>query len=98
MTMLLGALYAGALFLVVTGFAVEPGGCGGRFQAACAGGTFWRLGIGFGLVAVVAPVLHKVVPSVPFEQGVGRTAAITALLLGGAAGVTLTLAVFHAVA
>ncbi|GAA1568916.1 hypothetical protein GCM10009678_59630 [Actinomadura kijaniata] len=32
-TMLFGAVYAGALFLVVTGFAVEPSGCGGALPA-----------------------------------------------------------------
>lgn len=89
--MLFGGVYAGALLLVVTGFAVEPSGCGGRFQASCSGGTYWRLGIGFGLILVVAPVLHKVVPSVPFEQGVGRAAAVTALLLGATVGVALAL-------
>ncbi|MFF5933404.1 hypothetical protein [Streptomyces sp. NPDC012508] len=97
-TMLFGAVYASALFLVVTGFTVEPSGCGGRFHASCSGGTYWRLGVGFSLVAVVAPVLHKVVPSVPFEQGVGRTAAITALVSGATAGIALTLAVVRAVA
>ncbi|MFF5390392.1 hypothetical protein ACFY5H_18875 [Streptomyces sp. NPDC013012] len=97
-TMLFGAVYASALFLVVTGFTVEPSGCGGRFHASCSGGLYWRLGVGFSLMAVVAPVLHKVVPSVPFEQGVGRTGAITALVLGATAGITLTLAVIRAVA
>lgn len=96
--MLFGAVYASALFLIVTGFAAEPGGCGGRFQAACSGGTYWRLGIGFGLVAVVAPVLYKVVPSVPLEQGVGRTAGVTALVLGATAGIALTLALAQAAA
>ncbi|HEY9369200.1 hypothetical protein [Streptomyces sp.] len=58
--------------------------------------TYWQLGVGFGLIAVVAPALHKVVPSVPFEQGVGRAAAITALVLGATAGIALTLAVVRA--
>ncbi|MDV5143773.1 hypothetical protein R1T08_05660 [Streptomyces sp. SBC-4] len=98
MTMLFGAVYASALFLVVTGFTVEPSGCGGRFHASCSGGTYWRLGVGFGLIAVVAPVLYKVVPSVPFEQGVGRTAGIIALVSGATAGIALTLAVLRAVA
>ncbi|MFJ5830827.1 hypothetical protein [Streptomyces sp. NPDC093089] len=88
-------LYAGALFLVVTGFAVEPSGCGGRFQASCSGDTYWRLGIGFGLVVLAAPVLRKVVPSVPFEQGVGRTAPVTALLAGAAVGVALAVTAFR---
>ncbi|WAZ26222.1 hypothetical protein STRCI_007776 [Streptomyces cinnabarinus] len=89
-TMLFGAVYASALFLLVTGFAVEPSGCGGRFHGSCAGETYWRLGVGFGLIVVVAPVVHKIVPSVPFEQGVGRPAAVTALLLGATVGVALT--------
>ncbi|MFE0674182.1 hypothetical protein [Streptomyces sp. NPDC058867] len=92
-TMLFGGLYAGALFLVVTGFTVEPSGCGGRFQASCAGETCWRLGIGFGLLLVVAPGLHRVVPSVPFEQGVGRVTGVVALLVGALAGVALTVMV-----
>ncbi|MFD7771303.1 hypothetical protein [Streptomyces sp. NPDC059787] len=96
--MLFGAVYASALFLVVTGFAVEPSGCGGRFHASCSGGTYWRLGVGFGLIAVVAPVLHKIVPSVPFEQGIGRTAAVTALVSGATAGIALTLAMVQAAA
>ncbi|MFF8873303.1 hypothetical protein [Streptomyces massasporeus] len=97
-TMLFGALYASASFLVVTGFAVDPSGCGGRFHASCSGGTYWRLGVGFSLIAVVAPALHKIAPSVPFEQGVGRTGTITALVLGSAAGIALTLASVQAVA
>ncbi|GAA2432429.1 hypothetical protein [Streptomyces lavendulocolor] len=97
-TTLFGAVYANALFLVVTGFAVEPSGCGGRFQAACSAGTYWRLGVGFSLIAVVGPVLYKVVPNIPFEEGVGRRAAITALLVGATAGIALTLAVVQAVA
>ncbi|MFF8828145.1 hypothetical protein [Streptomyces sp. NPDC015131] len=96
-TMLFGAVYAGALFLVVTGFSVEPGGCGGRFAASCSGETYWRLGAGFGLLAVVAPVLHKVVPSVPYEEGVGRAATVTALVVGAAAGIALTVAMARAV-
>ncbi|KDN81286.1 hypothetical protein [Kitasatospora cheerisanensis] len=88
-TALFGAVYAAGLFLVVSGFADEPGGCGGRFRAACAGETYWRLGLGFGLHVVVAPVLHKLVPSVPFEQGVGRAAAVAALVLGAAVGLVL---------
>jgi hypothetical protein len=96
--MLFGAVYASALFLVVTGFAVEPTGCGGRFHASCSGGTYWRLGVGFGLIAVVAPVLHKVTPSVPLEQGVGQASAITALLSGATVGITVTLAAARAVA
>ncbi|MEU0368846.1 hypothetical protein ABZ070_01040 [Streptomyces sp. NPDC006283] len=97
-TVLFGAVYASALFLVVTGFSVEPSGCGGRFHASCSGATYWRLGVGFGLIAVVAPVLHKVVPSVPFEQGVGRRTAVAALVLGATTGIALTLAVVRAVA
>jgi uncharacterized BrkB/YihY/UPF0761 family membrane protein len=97
-TMLFGAVYASALFLVVSGFAVEPDGCGCRFQAPCSGGTYWRIGVGFGLIAVVAPVLYKVVPNVPLEQGVGRASAITAMVLGATAGIALTLAVIGAVA
>lgn len=97
-TMLFGAVYAAALFLLVTGFAGEPGGCGGRFQDSCAGGTYTRLGVGFGLVAVVAPVLHKVMPGVPFEEGVGRAGAVTALVSGAAAGIALTVAVLGAAA
>ncbi|MFB7368417.1 hypothetical protein ACFC0D_00985 [Streptomyces sp. NPDC056222] len=94
-SMLFGAVYASALFLVVTGFALDPSGCGGRFQAACSGGTYWRLGVGFGLIVVVAPGLHKVVPSVPFDQGVGRSAGVAALLLGATLGVALTMLVGH---
>ncbi|MFG2331721.1 hypothetical protein ACGFMM_19065 [Streptomyces sp. NPDC048604] len=96
-TVLFGAVYASALVLIVTGFAVEPSGCGGRFQASCASEIYWRLGVGFGLIAVVAPVLHKVVPSVPFEQGVGGRAGIAALVSGATAGIALTLAVVRAV-
>ncbi|MEU9998357.1 hypothetical protein [Streptomyces sp. NPDC050848] len=98
MTVLFGAVYASALFLVVTGFAVDPSGCGGRFRGSCSGETFWRLGFGFGLIVLVAPVLHKVVPSVPYEQGVGRAATITAMALGAAAGVALTMVAARAVA
>ncbi|MGC0329878.1 hypothetical protein RKD23_002868 [Streptomyces sp. SAI-170] len=97
-TALFGAVYAAALFLVVTGFSAEPGGCGGRFRAACAGGTYARLGAGFGLVLLVAPVLHKVVPSVPHEQGVGRWAAVAALVTGAATGIALTVVALRAVA
>lgn len=96
--MLFGAVYASALFLVATGFTVEPSGCGGRFSASCSGGTYGRLGVGFGLMLLVAPVLHKVVPSVPYEQGVGRAATIAAMALGAAAGVALTMVSVHAVA
>lgn len=96
--MLFGAVYASALFLVVTGFTVEPSGCGGRFRASCSGGTYWRLGFGFGLILLVAPVLHRVVPSVPIEQGVGRTAAVTALALGATVGIALTAVAVRAVA
>ncbi|MFF8607142.1 hypothetical protein ACF06X_14475 [Streptomyces sp. NPDC015346] len=92
---LFGAVYASALFLIVTGFVVEPSGCGGRFQAPCSGESYWRLGLGFGLIAVVGPVLHKVVPSVPFEQGVGRPAAVTAMLLGATVGIALTVMAFR---
>ncbi|MGW4648674.1 hypothetical protein [Kitasatospora sp. NPDC004289] len=91
-TVRFGALYAAGAALVVTGFAVEPSGCGGRFRASCTGAAYWRLGIGFGLVVVVAPLLHKLLPSVPFEQGVGRAAGVAALLSGAAAGVGLVLA------
>ncbi|MET9434467.1 hypothetical protein [Streptomyces sp. NPDC006551] len=97
-TTLFGAVYASALFLIVTGFTVEPSGCGGRFQAACSAEIYWRLGVGFGLIAVVGPALYKVVPNIPFDQGVGQKAAITALLLGATAGIALTLAVVRVVA
>ncbi|MEV4944559.1 hypothetical protein [Streptomyces sp. NPDC053755] len=97
-TTLFGAVYASALFLVVTGFTVEPSGCGGRFQAACSAGIYWRLGVGFGLAAVVGPVLFKVLPNVPFEQGVGRRAALAAMSLGATAGIALTSAVVRVVA
>ncbi|MET8504342.1 hypothetical protein ABZV60_06795 [Streptomyces sp. NPDC004787] len=89
-TVLFGAVYAGALFLVVTGFAGGSGGCGGRFQAGCAAETYARLGVGFGLVLVVAPVLHKIVPDIPYDQGVGRAAGIAALVTGAAAGIAVT--------
>ncbi|MFG3506856.1 hypothetical protein ACGF5F_15230 [Streptomyces sp. NPDC047821] len=62
---------------------------GGRFRDACAGGTYGRLGVGFGLIVVVAPLLHKVLPSVPFEQGVGRAVGVAALLMGAVTGVAL---------
>ncbi|MFH8562396.1 hypothetical protein [Streptomyces sp. NPDC017988] len=55
-----------------------------------------RIGVGLGLTAV-APVLSKVVPSVPLEQGVGRRAAVAAMALGAAAGIALTTAVARAV-
>jgi hypothetical protein len=96
-TALFGAVYAAALFLVVTGFTAESGACGGRFGAACAGGTYARLGAGFGLI-LVAPVLGKVVPSVPVEQGVGRAAAVAALVTGAAAGIAVTVVVAAALA
>lgn len=96
--MLFAAVYASALFLVVTAFTVEPTGCGGRFRASCSGQTYWRVGVGFGLILLVAPVLHKVVPSVPIEQGVGRTAAVTALALGAMVGIGLTLLAVRTVA
>ncbi|MCL7424862.1 hypothetical protein [Streptomyces sp. YS415] len=96
-TMLFGAVYASALFLIVTSFAVESSGCGGRFYSPCPGETYWRIGAGFSLIAV-APVLSKVVPNIPFEQGVGRASAITAMVLGALAGIALTLAVIAAVA
>lgn len=88
-----GAIYVSALHLVVTGFAADPDGCGGRFQGACTAGTYARLGAGFGLVAVVAPLLHRLLPDVPYDRGLGRAASIAALLLGGAAGLALTEAV-----
>jgi len=94
---LFGAVYASALFLVVTGFTVEPSGCGGRFRSSCAGETYWRLGVGFGLIVLVAPVLHKVVPSVAIEQGVGRTMAVAALALGATVGIALTVVAVRAV-
>ncbi|WP_395358669.1 hypothetical protein ACHGLA_02235 [Streptomyces sp. YH02] len=97
-SLLFGAVYAGALFLIVTGFTVEPSGCGGRFDSACAGGTYARLGVGFGLVFVGAPLLHKVVPSVPYEKGVGRATGAAALLLGAAAGIALAALAAHALA
>ncbi|MFF9912269.1 hypothetical protein [Streptomyces sp. NPDC013457] len=96
-TVLFGAVYAGALFLLVTGFTVEESGCGGRFRPSCSGGTYARLGVGFGLMLLVAPVLHKVVPSVPYEEGVGRAATIAAMVLGAAVGVALSMLAFRAV-
>lgn len=81
-----GAGYASALYLVITGFAADPDGCGGRFQSACAAQMYWRIGPGFGMAFVVAPVLHKVLPDIPFDRGTGRAAGIAALLLGGACG------------
>ncbi|MFF6772027.1 hypothetical protein ACFY8W_00490 [Streptomyces sp. NPDC012637] len=90
--MLFGAVYASALFLVVAGFTGEPSGCGGRFHADCSGETYWRLGVGFALILLVAPALHKIVPNIPIEQGVGRTAAVAALVLGAIAGIALAMA------
>ncbi|MET9541642.1 hypothetical protein ABZY16_29755 [Streptomyces sp. NPDC006553] len=97
-SLLYGAVYAAALFLIVTGFTAEPGGCGGRFDSACSGGTYARLGVGFGLVLIVAPLLHKVVPSVPYEKGVGRGTGIAALMVGAAVGIALAALAAHALA
>ncbi|WP_418961076.1 hypothetical protein [Streptomyces tritici] len=94
-TTLFGAVYGSALFLIVAGFAVEPSGCGGRFQESCSAEISWRLGVGFGLIALVAPLLHKLVPNIPFDQGVGRAAAIAALTSGAASGTALAWAVLH---
>ncbi|CAL9542027.1 hypothetical protein [Streptomyces sp. enrichment culture] len=96
-TALFGAVYAAALFLGVTGFAAESGACGGRFGAPCAGSTYARIGVGFGLV-LVAPVLAKIVPDVPLEQGIGRAAAVAALVTGAAAGIAVTVVVAAALA
>ncbi|MGW2402873.1 hypothetical protein ACWCYY_40685 [Kitasatospora sp. NPDC001664] len=96
-TMLFGAVYGVALVLVVMGFAAEPGGCGGRFRGGCAGGMYWRLGAGFGLIAVVAPLLHRVAPNVPFERGVGRAAAVAALASGAVVGAAAVVTVSHLV-
>ena len=90
-SVLFGAVYAGALFFVVTGFGVGSDGCGGRFRSSsCSAETYGRLGVGFGLILLLAPALHRVVPSVPPERGVGRAAGIAALAAGAAAGVALS--------
>ncbi|MFJ8648240.1 hypothetical protein ACIRNI_19250 [Streptomyces sp. NPDC093546] len=95
-TALFAAVYGAALFLVVTSFTVEPGGCGGRFREACSGEAYWRFGVGFGLVFLVAPVLYKVVPNIPLEEGVGRTAAVAAMVVGALAGIALTMVAIRA--
>ncbi|ORT58054.1 hypothetical protein [Streptomyces sp. CB03238] len=84
------AIYVGALYLIVTGFAVDPSGCGGRFQRPCEAETYWRIGLGFGLPFVVAPVLYKVLPDTPVNGGAGRAASIAALLFGAVAGIGLS--------
>ncbi|MFJ9434095.1 hypothetical protein ACIRQY_31185 [Streptomyces sp. NPDC101490] len=96
-TALYGALYVSALFLLVTGFLMEPAGCGSRANPSCSAETNWRLGVGFGLIFVGGPVLHKLLPGTPLGRGTSRKAAVAALLLGSAIGVALAEAGVRAV-